>query len=75
VLAAAAFYAVYREIRGVRTWSKTAHTGAHRPSTAELDGYERLTRLRLADARQNGHIDPLAHDVAIAEAARAIERR
>ncbi len=32
VLAAAAVRATSRELRGVRTWEKTSHVGAHRPS-------------------------------------------
>jgi hypothetical protein len=32
VLAAAAVRATHREIVGVRTWEKTSHVGAHRPT-------------------------------------------
>jgi len=32
ILAAAAVRASIRELRGVRTWEKTEHVGAHRPA-------------------------------------------
>jgi glycosyltransferase XagB len=38
VLSAAAIRAVFREFRGVRTWEKTAHVGAHRVPEPEAAG-------------------------------------